>query len=759
MSQYLKHQFYEDLYPDHAEPVTLTEIKDRYAEILRAIRACTPRGPLIRWTEKEVERWTTNLPVKGLKDVAKEVLAGLDGAVLSTLTDKDLTEAGMTSKVHRAQLLKARDLVLQRDSDNADDSREDDGFVEALGILTSSMEARATVQQAQAFEMLAAAAEAGGKQGEAVSLFRKALQIRESAQGEDHVEVGEALERLSEAVQAAGDSEEAEDLLWRALKVNEAAAGESSEAVASTLERLIVLLDKQGRPDEANQLAERLDSIRAQPAVALLRQYATVDNIRMVVLYSLTAVLFLQIVAPEFLEPMVELLPGPWVAKWQYHTGVSRLYMWENYHGKGHPSTTPYLMSMASAYEHMGQLEEAALTYERVEEICRDNMGPREPMAAEALSRLGQVYIQQGRLQDAEAKLSKAVGIYTSTGDFFPVTDLAATQSQLAEVLRRRGRFKDALPLFKQAAVIQAANYDYIDDCDVAATLAGLGHVLAVTGNREEAMNATERALKLTMGLRSGRISQEILDRVLDAAETMEAMGDFLKAATFFQRAADVAKKMNGVNDETVARCVASLASCLARLEGRGMEAEVYSLDSIRIAKEGYGASNPKVAYFLVRRGGLLAASKRVDEALEILTEASDLLETVGEEADTKAAWALHTNLGGVLLNKGEAVEAQKHMRKAIHFAEELHGGRHPTVGNACSNFAAVLASLGKKEEAMEQLQRAKEAWEDSFGDQAAAAKVAALQARVDHQLAKHEKSLQKEPEAADKPLAGPAAE
>jgi len=87
------------------------------------------------------------------------------------------------------------------------------------------------------------------------------------------------------------------------------------------------------------------------------------------------------------------------------------------------------------------------------------------------------------------------------------------------------------------------------------------------------------------------------------------------------------------------------------------------------------------------------------------------------------------------------------------------HRGRHPTVGNACSNFAAVLASLGKKEEAMEQLQRAKEAWEDSFGDQAAAAKVAALQARVDHQLAKHEKSLQKEPEAADKPLAGPAAE
>lgn len=61
--------------------------------------ASTPRKPLKEWSSVEVKRWTSNLPIKGLKAVVEEVLADIDGVTLAGLADEDLSAAGMTSKV------------------------------------------------------------------------------------------------------------------------------------------------------------------------------------------------------------------------------------------------------------------------------------------------------------------------------------------------------------------------------------------------------------------------------------------------------------------------------------------------------------------------------------------------------------------------------------------------------------------------------------------------------------------------------------
>ena len=54
---------------------------------------------MIEWSSNEIQRWTSNLPVKGLKEVAEEILASIDGADLASFTEEDLQAAGMTSKV------------------------------------------------------------------------------------------------------------------------------------------------------------------------------------------------------------------------------------------------------------------------------------------------------------------------------------------------------------------------------------------------------------------------------------------------------------------------------------------------------------------------------------------------------------------------------------------------------------------------------------------------------------------------------------
>lgn len=61
-------------------------------------------------------------------------------------------------------------------------------------------------------------------------------------------------------------------------------------------------------------------------------------------------------------------------------------------------------------------------------------MGMQEPMAGEARGKLGRLYHNQGMMEAAETELSKAIAIYSATGDFYDMTHLAAAQSLLAQV-------------------------------------------------------------------------------------------------------------------------------------------------------------------------------------------------------------------------------------------------------------------------------------------------------------------------------------
>lgn len=83
------------------------------------------------------------------------------------------------------------------------------------------------------------------------------------------------------------------------------------------------------RTAECSELADRLEAIRSPPIVQIIREYVTADNVRRVVLYVLAAILFLQMVAPKFLDPVVEALPSAWRYQWKFQVSRTRLIIWE----------------------------------------------------------------------------------------------------------------------------------------------------------------------------------------------------------------------------------------------------------------------------------------------------------------------------------------------------------------------------------------------------------------------------------------------
>lgn len=101
------------------------------------------------------------------------------------------------------------------------------------------MKGDASAQQAEAFEMLAAAAEAGGRPGEAALLLCKAIEVRWRCHGGD----------VSMLAGRAGNGWADCDPL--SAQIREAVEGEDSPAVAAALEKLASVLEGAGKVDEA----------------------------------------------------------------------------------------------------------------------------------------------------------------------------------------------------------------------------------------------------------------------------------------------------------------------------------------------------------------------------------------------------------------------------------------------------------------------------------------------------------------------------
>jgi tetratricopeptide (TPR) repeat protein len=92
------------------------------------------------------------------------------------------------------------------------------------------------------------------------------------------------------------------------------------------------------------------------------------------------------------------------------------------------------MMELGRVYESGEKNLEAYDTYAKIVAICKEHGIPRDPIVATALGNIGRLDNANGDLDNAQKHLAKAIGIYTTTGDFYPVLELGYTQGQLADV-------------------------------------------------------------------------------------------------------------------------------------------------------------------------------------------------------------------------------------------------------------------------------------------------------------------------------------
>jgi len=302
-----------------------------------------------------------------------------------------------------------------------------------------------------------------GRPKEGLALLTRALQIRKSELGLEHVKVAQTLNNLGIAYNELGRYDDAEASHREALRIRRARLGENEERVANSLSNLGIVLMARSRYDQAEEVFRSALAIRRKvhpsdhPRVAAsLNGLARVLNYKGK--YSESESNFREALAirRKVLEPT-----HPDVA-----ATVNDLASLLHDRGRFDEAEALYLESMSVARQvatpgvasmevarvvnNLASLYEDRGEYRRAEPLFLESLalrkaarGERHMTVATAENNLGKLYLQMGRLAESEQRLRHSLALGIELGREPQVTT-AITRINLGRALEKRQRYASA---------------------------------------------------------------------------------------------------------------------------------------------------------------------------------------------------------------------------------------------------------------------------------------------------------------------------
>lgn len=163
--------------------------------------------------------------------------------------------------------------------------------------------------------------------------------------------------------------------------------------------------------------------------------------------------------------------------------------------GSNHPNVAIHLSHLATLYKHQGRNEEVESLLKRAIHIGEHVSGPDHPDVAIRLGNLASLYRDQGRYEEAEPLLKRALAMGEEVLGASH-TEVAIRLGLLAVLYRDQGRFEEALPLAERALSICEEN-EGPDHPNVAASLNVLGYIYHAQDRYKEAEPLFQRSLAI----------------------------------------------------------------------------------------------------------------------------------------------------------------------------------------------------------------------------------------------------------------------
>ncbi len=519
------------------------------------------------------------------------------------------------------QLKAARDAQKAKDWDGANAA-----YATALAA-AEALDA-GQVQQIKILEAWSAAYRMQQRPIDAVTLQERAIDLRRLGPDAESVEAVSALNRLGTMRRQIGPFRAAEAAFREALAIRDRLDPETKGPSTEMLLRGLAGVIGQLRPDDPEREALLLRNLRNEPEPAihslLGAYYSTVDAFEQ--------------------------------AREQYALARE---LSEDSGREG--MRVSYMTRLADQHKNLGEADRAETLYRDAIELSEARKGPEHPSLVHSLSRLGELYLDEGRFHDAEAVLERAVALDQAAWGERTHRCGCSVRGMLDQAQKALGRKDTAAPVPSALAPIEPMKV--------------LRHEPAQAQEEEE-----EDSRTVVIGE---------LDRKTAKARRV---GEYDRAIASAEEALELREQVYGPNAEEVAHGIAALAR-LYKSSGRMREALSLYTRSVEIFESLTDPDREVMADAMHRAGILSNRLDRVAEADALLRRELEVRDAIGHRM--KAAQILQT-LGYKAKARQEYSVAESHLQSAAQRWEELAGESAPEIRGIRRTLAEVYIAAGR---------------------------------------------------------------
>lgn len=276
------------------------------------------------------------------------------------------------------------------------------------------------------------------------------------------------------------------------------------------------------------------------------------------------------------------------------------------------------LLNLGVHLDESGRSGEAVKLLERAQSIRKKIYGPDHPLVGYADLALAGAYESQDQFDDAQQYAQATLEIFRKS---LPADHpkISEALNMLAIVRMVRRDFAAAVPLGREVL----ARFEKTLGPDHPDTLTAKSNLAYALGRSGQLAQAEQLQRAVIEQVREDNGQGILATDFENLATTLEAEGKFDAALVFARRALDVQRKREGEISGNVAVALRHVAAA-EELQGDAAAAEDHFRAALAMGKQ-LQATQPMATYqWLVPLGDFLVGAQRCDEAVPLLTEASD---------------------------------------------------------------------------------------------------------------------------------------
>ena len=373
----------------------------------------------------------------------------------------------------------------------------------------------------------------------------------------------------------------------------------------------------------------------------------------------------------------------------------------EDRFGADNPLLAQGLQALANIYEAINRYTEAELLYRRALKIYEDNYGTEDSFVATTLSNLALLLVDTNCHAEAEPLIRRALAINeVNYGPESP--DVAIDLNSLANLLQNTNRHTESEPLIRRALLIDEVNFGP-DHPRVAVGLSNLATLFYATNRHTESEPLIRRAPAIDEA-NFGSEHPDVARNLNNLAELLRATNRHAEAEPLYRRALKINEASFGLEHPDVALNQNNLALLLE--EGQCYEeAEPLMRRAIAISEASFGSEHPIVAVGLNNLAELLRKSNRHEEAEPLYRRFIHIHEVSFGVDHPDIAVGLN-NLAVLLYATNRHAEAEHHLRRVVDILlkfTKATGYKHPNLEFVTVSYINLLQTMGKSQEEIRQ--------------------------------------------------------